>query len=93
MSGVTFFSVGVARPSAADHPSDCHVLREINIEQKRGILWCGRGAGGAKAGLDGCVSRLKLLLAGFECQQTRRKIHSEKCQRYLHAVLIVNKTY
>ena len=30
-------------------------------------------------------------LTGFECQQTERRIHSEKCQRYFHAMLMISK--
>ena len=63
----------------------CHILRETIIGR---ITFCGGYfdvAAGREAprwvgwtGLDGRASRLRLLLTGFECQQTKRKMHSEK---------------
>jgi len=38
-------------------------------------------------GLDGCTSRLKLLLVGFEYQQTKWKIPWKNCQLCCHAML------
>jgi len=43
------------------------------------LMWRrgGRRHGGWAGQADGRASRLRLLLSGFECQQTKRKIHSE----------------
>jgi len=61
-----------------------------------GILRCGCGARGAAVvgwtGLDGRVSLLRVLLIGFDYQQTIHEIRWKNCQRYCHAVLMINET-
>jgi len=57
----------------------CHVLRETKIWQKHVMR-------------DSLTSPLRLLLTGFECQQTKRKILWKKCQRFFHAMVMIDQT-
>jgi len=60
-----------------------------------GILWCGRRTRGAMVGvvdLDGRALRPRLLLIGFGYHQTKGEIPWKDCQRYCHALLMINET-
>jgi len=72
---------------------DCHVMWETNIGQKH-VMWdtliWPRGER-RRGGWRGQALPLRLLLIGFEYQQTKREIPFKICQRHCHAMLTINE--